>query len=99
MTIWFVIPKGRLADFRAAYLDQHVRGADVPNEDELIDTMAPGTNAADDNQLEPPVLMTGSSRITSTQADNLGLDHASWLQVFAEFPPEDAWKPLEDEDR
>lgn len=88
MTIWFVIPEDRLADFRAAYLDQHV------NEDELIDTMVPGTNAAEES-----VLMTGSSRITSAQADDLGVGHASWLQVFTEFPPEDAWKPLEDEDR
>ena len=99
MSIWFVIPKDRLADFRAAYLGQHVRGVDAPDIDEQIVDMVPGTNAADDNQLEPPVLMTGSSRITSTQADDLGVSHASWLQVFTEFPPEDAWKPLEDEDR
>ena len=94
MSIWFVIPEDRLTDFRAAYLNQHVRGVDVPDIDEQIVEMVPGTNAAEES-----VLMTGSSRITSTQADNLGLDHASWLQVFVAFPPEDVWKPLEDEDR
>jgi hypothetical protein len=92
MSIWFVIPEDRLADFRAAYLGQHVRGVDAPDIDEQIAGMVPGTNAAEES-----VLMTGSSRITSTQADNLGVSHASWLQVFTEFPPEDAWKPMEQE--
>jgi hypothetical protein len=90
MSIWFVIPEDRLTDFRVAYLGQHVRGADVPDIDEQIVDMALGTNAAEES-----VLMTGSSRITSTQADSLGISHASWLQVFAEFPSEDVWKPIE----
>ena len=93
MSIWFVIPEDRLTDFRAAYLNQHVRGVDVPDIDEQIVGMAPGTNAAEES-----VLMTGSSRITRFKADSLGISHASWLQVFAEFPPEDVWKPIEDED-
>ena len=93
MSIWFVIPADQETAFRAAYLEQHVRGADRPDEDEVIGKMVPGTNAAEES-----VLMTGSSRITSTQADNLGVSHASWLQVFTEFPSEDVWKPLEDED-
>jgi hypothetical protein len=87
VTIWFVIPEDRLTDFRAAYLGQNVR------DDEIIDSMVKGTNAAEES-----VLMTGSSRITSTQADNLGANHASWLQVFAEFPPVDVWKPIEDDE-
>ena len=94
MTIWFVIPEDRLTAFRAAYLGQHVRGADMPDEDEIIDTMVPGTNAAEES-----VLMTGSGRVTSSQANSMRISNSSWLEIYTEFPPEDMWKPIEDEDR
>ena len=72
MSIWFVIPANQETAFCTAYEGQHVRGTDLPDEDELIVEMVKGTNAAEES-----VLMTGSSRITSTQADNLGVSHAS----------------------
>jgi len=88
MSIWFVIPADQETAFCAAYLEQHVRGADRPDEDEVIGHMAPGTNAADDS-----VLMTGSDRVTSAQADSMKTANSSWLEFYTEFPPEDVWKP------
>ena len=90
MTIWFVIPADQETAFRVAYLEQHVRGADMPDEDEVISTMVPGTNAADES-----VLMTGSGRVTSAQADSMRTANSSWLEFYTEFPPEDVWKPIE----
>ena len=90
MSIWFVIPADQETAFRAAYLEQHVRGADRPDEDEVVGKMVPGTNADDD-----PVLMTGSGRVTSSQANSMRISNSSWLEIYTEFPPEDVWKPIE----
>lgn len=89
MTVWFVIPSNRLTAFENAYLGQHVRGADAPDEDEVVGTMVAGINAAGD-----PVLMTGSFRVEDDQVSALKIGHAPWLLTYDEFPPEADWKPI-----
>jgi|GEM_PF-3275615 hypothetical protein len=79
MTIYLEFPPNRLTAIKAAYLGQHVRGNDNPDEDEKI-------------QDNPPVdatgnrMIIGSSRMTTTDADILSIGNAPWLIVHDQWP-------------
>lgn len=86
MAIWLEFPPNNFIAIKNAYLDQHVRGVDNPDEDEKIqDTPmidATGTR-----------MMIGSSRLDATKANNLKVGNAPWLVVHTTFPAD--WQYLE----
>ena len=82
LLIWFVIP----ADHEAAFLSAYVG---VQNA-ETVGVMAPGVNSAGE-----PVLLTGSHRITTSQATALSDDISPWLQMFTVFPPAAIWSTVD----
>lgn len=86
MTTWLEFPPNRLTAIKNAYLGQHVRGTDNPDEDEKIqDTPmidATGTR-----------MMIGSSRLDATKADNLRIGNSPWLVIHPVFPVDWQYPP------
>ena len=72
MSIWIVIPTARLGAVRAAYAAAGVR------EGETIGDMVPNKDGTK--------LMTGSSRITAGQSDQIRLGNTPWLEVYTDWP-------------
>jgi hypothetical protein len=83
MTIWFVFPVANEDDFRAAYSAKDVRGDDNTDEAEQV-----GSLVSDEAGTK---FFTGSSRITTEDARQLGLAHAPWLAVHETPDFLDAW--------
>lgn len=88
MTIWFVIdtttgPPNLVEVFRTAYLETDIRGLDNPDDPERL-VMIEGRDGK---------FMSGSSRITTAQADSLVVEHTPSVEVFTEFPPLSKWQP------
>ena len=89
MTIWFVIdsslgPPSAVDVFRTAYLATNIRSADNPNEAEGLGEPVEGLSGR---------FLTGSFRITTTQANDLTAGHVPWIKMFTEFPPASEWQP------
>lgn len=85
MTVWFVIPTDREAEFRAVYLSERVRGRDNPDEDERI-----GVMALDETGTK---LMTGTSRMSDDIRRALAGRRPAWLEIHTTFPPPISWEP------
>ena len=90
MTIWFVVEGANEAEvdtrsdlFRATYLAAGIRGEDCPDEDEQVGTMVKDATKV--------TAFTGSSRVDSPTAAQIGSAHASWLTVHETPEFFDTW--------
>ena len=87
MTIWIVVhsaaaPPAWENTLRAAYAGKGVIGRDNPGDPERM-VMVEGRDGK---------FMSGSSRITPTQAGLVAAGHMPWVEMFTEFPPPDKWQ-------
>lgn len=86
MTIWIEFPPKRLTAIKAAYLAQHVRGPDMPDEDEKVQETpmidATGTR-----------MLIGSFRLDATKAENMRIGNAPWLVIHTVFPADWQYPP------
>jgi|ETNvirnome_2_130_1030620.scaffolds.fasta_scaffold06627_3 hypothetical protein len=79
MIVYLEFPPNRLTAIKNAYMGQHIRSTDNPNEDEQL-------------QDNPPVdatgtrMIIGSSRMTSVHSGNLQIGNAPWLIIHDTWP-------------
>jgi hypothetical protein len=96
MTIFIVIPSGNpglKTAVESSWLSQNIRTSYNHNEPEKIGTWQPEASVADGGQGR---LITGSSRASLDEANNVKLAHNPNVEIFVDEYPSDWVYPPED---
>jgi hypothetical protein len=87
---YILIPSDKEAETIEAYSNQHVRGGDSPDIDEIIDHFVEEAGPSDDPAGQGRKI-TGSSRLSAEDAAALGEN--VWITIVTEWPDDWVFPP------